>query len=295
MIDSKITLYMMTYKGLFTLRSVIEYFGIDIIDHVIVGLDKHVVNDYSNEIIECCKLHGVKYCEFKDATTPKTEYSLAISWKWMIQDFPDQLIVFHESLLPKYRGFAPLVSQLMNREPLLGVSALFASSKYDTGDIIDQMSAAVDYPIKIVDAISLISKIYSKLTIEVLTKIVQGQVLSGEPQDESRATYSLWRDEDDYRIDWNKSANEIMNFVDSVGFPFLGASTMFDQHKVRVMSVEEIDDKVIINRDVGKVIFTEKEDPVVVCGKGLLKIREAVYENDHQTIFPLPRFRIRFR
>ena len=56
-----------------------------------------------------------------------------------------------------------------------------------------------------------------------------------------------------------------------------------------------IDDVKIENRDVGKIIFIKDGYPVIVCGKGLLKITEAVYLNDAKSIFPLKKFRIRLR
>jgi methionyl-tRNA formyltransferase len=52
----------------------------------------------------------------------------------------------HDSLLPKYRGFAPLPNALINGEREVGVTALFASEEYDMGDIVCQRRLAVEYP-----------------------------------------------------------------------------------------------------------------------------------------------------
>jgi methionyl-tRNA formyltransferase len=89
-------------------------------------------------------------------------------------------------------------------------------------------------------------------------------------------------------------ANEILNFIYAVGFPFLGASTCFNDQKIRIFDAEIIKDVKIINRDVGKVIFFDERFPVIVCGKGLLKISDAIYDHNKLTIFPLNNFRIRF-
>ncbi len=60
-----------------------------------------------------------------------------------------------------------------------------------------------------------------------------------------------------------------------------------------IKDVEEIKDLTIENRDVGKVIFFNDIHPVIVCGKGLLSIKNAHYEKDCTSIFPLKKFRIR--
>jgi methionyl-tRNA formyltransferase len=112
-------------------------------------------------------------------------------------------------------------------------------------------------------------------------------------QDESKATYSLWRDEADYRIDWTKQATMIRRFIDAVGFPFKGASCVVDGKVLRIAEAEEIADVIIENRDAGKVIFIQDGKPVVVCGQGLLKIH-GLYDELGNSMLPFARFRSRF-
>jgi methionyl-tRNA formyltransferase len=54
-----------------------------------------------------------------------SDFNIAISWRWMLK--VSNLIVIHDSLLPKYRGFSPLVNMLINGEDTLGVTVLFAT------------------------------------------------------------------------------------------------------------------------------------------------------------------------
>ena len=106
------------------------------------------------------------------------------------------LIVLHDSLLPKYRGFAPLPTALINAEPYVGVTALFAKEKsdeYDRGDILGQRKLAVTYPARIQTVISAISGAYADLVIDIWRRIHAGVKLTGTPQNEAEATYSLWR------------------------------------------------------------------------------------------------------
>jgi methionyl-tRNA formyltransferase len=71
---------------------------------------------------------------------------MAVSWRWLIDHPAEQLIVFHDSLLPRYRGFEPLVTSLVNGETRIGVAALFGASEFDTGDVIVQSATASRIP-----------------------------------------------------------------------------------------------------------------------------------------------------
>ena len=68
--------------------------------------------------------------------------------------------MFHDSLLPKYRGFAPLVKGLICGETRFGVTALFGASQYDAGDILFQASVGITYPIAISDLITRVADCY---------------------------------------------------------------------------------------------------------------------------------------
>ena len=113
-------------------------------------------------------------------------------------------------------------------------------------------------------------------------------------QDESEATYSLWLDESDYQIDWNWDSSHIRRFIDATGYPYKGAFTYISGSKVRVFTAEEEDDVEIENRIPGKVIFCRNGEPTIVCGTGLLKLKNAVFEDTMEDVLPLHKFRTRF-
>jgi methionyl-tRNA formyltransferase len=168
------------------------------------------------------------------------------------------------------------------------------SDEFDTGDIIQQEKIRIKYPIKIKDAIDRIASLYQRVLPEVLNRIINGQTLDGVPQDQHKATYSLWRNEEDYKINWNKSSREIKRFIDAVGYPYKGAFSMINDSTVRIIDAEIEEDVKIINRDVGKVIFKKNICPVIVCGDGLLKINEAYSEDNKRLTFE-NEFRLRFQ
>lgn len=288
-----ITLYLATEKGYNVLKCLIYFKKSSFIKCVIIGTDKNVIKDFSQEIKELCQYNEIIFF-FNDLPNEIiTEYSLAISWRRLIKSNKSKLIVLHDSLLPKYRGFAPLVNQLINGDKLIGVTALFASDEYDRGDIILQSNIIIDYPIKINEAIKLISKCYEKIVLEIVENMLNGNPIKYIKQNEFDATYSLWRDNDDYQINWNQSSEKIKRFIDAVGFPYNGATSILNGEVVRIFDADIIDDVKIINRDVGKIIFMKGHFPVVVCGEGLLLLKD-IKDKEGKSLLPLKKFRLRF-
>ncbi|MFQ2688070.1 methionyl-tRNA formyltransferase [Aeromonas caviae] len=261
---------------------------------VIIGKDINVKNDFSNEIETYCRQEDIKFY-FSATHAEKYEFGLAIAagWQRMIFDIPfSALIVFHDSLLPRYRGFNPLVTALLNKDDCVGVTALMAADKYDRGDILSQVRVSVEYPIAIKDAIIMVSDAYFNIAGEVYDLFISGQ-LYGKPQDESLATYSLWRDNDDYAINWNLDSHAIERHVNSVGYPYLGASSFVDGTLVRIKKVALVNDVFIENRVPGKIIFFENNMPVVVCGQGLLRLESI--EDDNGNVLEINKLRTRLK
>lgn len=284
----------MTQKGFEVLNALIDRKFKTMISEIVVGRDKNIENDFSNEIIKLCKQHSIKYFERNEVFQIISDYSIAISWRWLIPDNKSKLIVLHDSLLPKYRGFAPLVNMLCNKEKEIGVTAIFASKEYDKGDIIAQSSIKINYPIKISEAINLISQNYVDLMIKIFTTLEKGTKIIGVQQDENLASYSLWRDEADYTIDWSKSSDNILNFINAVSSPYKGAATYINGlQKIRILEAELEDDVKIENRDVGKVIFIKNTFPVIICGSGLIKLLKVIDDKTQEDLLPLKNFRVR--
>lgn len=288
-----ITLYLMGEKGLKVLMKILQYRSI--IAQVICARDKNVQNDYYEDIKQLCADNDIMFRDRVENVSIESNYSFAIGWRWIINTGKgNKLIVLHDSLLPKYRGFAPLVNMLIKHESRIGVTALFASRDFDKGDIIAQKSIDVHYPIRIHNAIELVSELYGDLVWDIISKIDRGCEISAKPQNEMDATYSLWRNEDDYEIDWRKDSVYIQQFIYSLGFPFRGAYSSCDGEKFRFYDCEIVDDVVIENRCPGKVLFIKDGCPVVVCGEGLLRITQMETDNGVACL-PLKKFRMWFK
>ena len=294
--NSKVVFYIMRKNGYEALRSVLnkKY----LISHVVIGKNRLLVNDYNQEIKKLCKLNNIKYYyKGSEPKVHKSYYIFAISWRWMISHPNKNLRIFHDSILPKYRGFTPLVNMLINGEKKIGYSAIFGSKEYDKGDIIETKQSNISYPIKIYDAINKNNLNLKILVKNILYKIFNSEKIKSKPQSQKRASYSVWRNEDDYFIDWKKSAVEIKRFIDATGYPYLGAKTRYGKNlEIFIYDVEVYKDINCENRDVGKVIFIDKKFPVVICAKGLIKITHAKYnfKKKMKNFLPLKSMRIKF-
>jgi len=289
-----VTLFLMSKKGLLVLDALIQSGYVDIIDKVVSARDTSIPNDYYEEIKNTCQENQISFYDKSERYRVTSKFAFAVSWRWILKLKKAKLIIFHDSLLPKYRGFNPLVSCLLNREEEIGVTALFASKEFDTGPIIMQSSSKITYPIKLSKAIDTISQNYIVLCLNIASKIKSNIDIDSKPQNEKDATYSVWRDEEDYRIDWNKSADDICLHVDSLGYPYLGASCYIENEKIRVFEVEKYENLHIENRVPGKLILKKRGLPVVICGDGLLKIKSAVYDDSKEPVFPTKKYRLRF-
>lgn len=292
-----VTLYIMSFKGFAVLDHIIKSNKKHLIDFVVYATDKNIENDYSKDIIKLCKNHNLIFFKRGEKLNEfKSKFIIAVSWRWMIEvPHSQKLIVLHDSLLPKYRGFAPLVNALINGENEIGVTALWANQEYDKGDIIEKSKLTIQYPLKIENAIFSITKCYINLISNIFDNLSTNS-LNRIPQNEEDATYSLWRDENDYFINWEDDSHKIKRFIDAVGYPYKGAKTKIKGENVIIIESTIMDDVKIENREneIGKVIFFIDNLPVVICKKGLLRIDKAVYEITQSSIFPLKMFRIKF-
>lgn len=284
----------MTSKGYAVIQEFIKNSNIKI-EFVVSERDSKIKKDFYSEIKSVCSLNSIGFFDRDNSPLiPEECLIIAVSWKWIINFKGSKLIVFHDSLLPRLRGFNPLVTSLINGEESIGVSAIFGSEEFDRGDIIFQHCTQISYPITILEAINIVEKSYVKLSKDLAKILSKNQLPKASPQEEEFATYSLWREESDYFIDWKLSSKAIRRFIDAVGFPYKGAAaSLSNGNIVRILMAQELEDVVIENRVPGKVIFLKESKPVIVCGSGLLLIQKLEDEYGNN-LLPLSKFRTKF-
>ena len=287
-----VKLYLLGYKALNALEQLPSECN-SIIDAVVIGQDTNVREDYSTSIAEEAAKRGIKFLYRKEDIKKSSKYSITIGWRWLIEN-PNNLIVFHDSILPRYRGFNPLVTALINGDKEIGVTALKGEKLFDSGDIIEQWTTSITYPIKIKKAIEIVSQGYANLLITVIEKLHKGEELVFRPQNTSKITYSVWRDKKDYFIDWEWEAKRIKRFIDAVGFPYTGAQTRLEDGTiVKVLDAEIWSLDKIENPGYGKVILKEGKHPVVVAKGGMIKLTDLRNEENQEIQLP-KKLRYRF-
>lgn len=294
--SAQITIFLMNKKGLKVLKRLVELNLDNFLSKVIIGSDNSLQYDYTQEIIEICTKNQIEYSLKNGQSKFDTKFALAISWRWLINFRKNQqLIVLHDSILPKYRGFSPLVNMLLNREKQIGVTALFAQDEYDVGDIILQKRKNVTYPITISKAIDEISHLYCGIASSIIETIGMNKEIDSSKQNHQLATYSIWRDAEDYLINWNDSSTNISHFIDCVGFPYDGAKSYFNDQLVRINRAKEFKNLNLEIRHVGKILMVKNGNPIVICGEGLLEIQSMTSIQKEASLLPVSKFRSRFK
>ena len=191
----------------------------------------------------------------------------AVGWTRMIKEDLEKHVVMHDSLLPRYRGFCPTVTALIKGDTEIGVTALRPIEKMDEGPVLWQQKVNIEYPIKIKDAYDWQLSCYLRCFEAILEK----RVFALNPPEEP--TYSIWRDEEDYHIDWTEPSHYLKRFIDAVGYPYEGAFSYLGVEKVRIFDAEVVDDVIFMNRTPGKIWCRHGEMADVVCGKGILRVK----------------------
>ena len=174
----------------------------------------------------------------------------------------------HASLLPKYRGAAPIQRAIMDNEPETGITIMKMEKGLDTGDMYAK--AAVEIGRKTAaDLYVELSNAGMKLLIDNLPKIASGEI-TAEKQDDSMSSYAEMVFKDEGEIDWTKDAQSIDCLVRAFNdFPV--AWTKLGDTVLKIYEVEPSDDN--SGKAPGSVLSADKNGLFVACGKGSINIK----------------------
>jgi len=168
----------------------------------------------------------------------------------------------HASLLPKYRGGAPIHRAIIDGEKETGISIMYMDEKMDEGNIISQEKIEIkkDYNVGTLhDKLSLIG---AKLLMETLPSIFSNTNKSIK-QDNAKATYAYNIKPEDEKIIWDKNSEQIYNQIRGLN-PWPGAYTLLDNKRVKVYkSIEVSNNK---SGQPGEIISIVKDGIIVKAG-----------------------------
>lgn len=193
---------------------------------------------------------------------------VATNWRtWLpphIFDLPRHgTLNVHDSLLPAYAGFAPLIWALINGEQEVGVTAHMMNAELDAGDIVLQWSVPVGPTDTSTDLFHRTVKLFGPITLEALALIASGRT-EWVTQDRSKASFFHKRSVEDSRIDWTWPAEELDRLVRAQSDPYPNAFTFYRGERVRVLSAAVSDGR--YGGTPGRVFIREGEGVVIVAG-----------------------------
>jgi len=170
----------------------------------------------------------------------------------------------HASLLPKYRGGAPVHYSIIEGEKETGVTIMEMVKKMDAGDILSQKAIPItktDDVGTMFDKLSLVGK---ELLLETLPKILAGEI-TPQPQDENEVTFSPNITREQEQIDWHKTAEQVDNQVRGMR-PWPTAFTTYNGINWKLWDVTPLDETT--NDVPGTIIKRSKKELWIACGEG---------------------------
>lgn len=176
-------------------------------------------------------------------------------------------INLHGSLLPKFRGAAPIQWAIINGEKETGVTTFFLEEKVDTGNIILQEKLQISDNDDFGSIHDKMSEL-GALTVLRTVNIIEDGNISLLPQDNSFATPAPKITKDTARIEWNKPAGILHNLVRGLS-PYPGAYFEHNGKQVKVFK-SLIDKKVLVPGE----IYQSKTEAIIGCSEGSLKLIE---------------------
>ena len=182
----------------------------------------------------------------------------------------------HASLLPQYRGAAPINWAIINGEKETGVTTFFLKHEIDTGNIILQHSTPIEDNDNVGTLYDRLMNMGADLVVETMERITMGDV-STIPQDDSVASNPAPKIfKEDCKLNWNKPACELHNFVRGLS-PYPAAFTEVKNDKDQVLSLKILETEVIeqtVSEQPGTLVSDGKEYLYFATEEGYLSVKK---------------------
>lgn len=182
----------------------------------------------------------------------------------------------HASLLPKYRGAAPIQYAIIKGEKESGVTIMQMDIGMDTGAMLDKVVVPIAENTTMGELHDALREQGAALLLQVIDKIAAGTA-AAEPQDDAQATYATLLDRSMEHIDWSKTAQEVHNLIRGFN-PAPSTFTKLPNGKSLKIWGSKMTDKSSAAA-AGTVIETGKHSFFVACGEGVLEITEVQPES----------------
>lgn len=169
----------------------------------------------------------------------------------------------HASLLPRWRGAAPIQAAILNGDPETGISLMSMTAGLDCGPVYITKSLSIGADETAGELHDRLADLGGRMLVQHLDTIVSGE-LDAVEQDESKASYAPKISKQDAVMDWRRSAQELQRLVRAYN-PVPGAWFEHDGQRIRCWKVSTLED---VHDKPGKVVATGRQEIIVACGEG---------------------------
>jgi methionyl-tRNA formyltransferase len=174
----------------------------------------------------------------------------------------------HASLLPRWRGAAPIQSAILYGDPVTGVSIMKMDAGIDTGPVYDTRKVEINPADNSLTLSEKLANTGGDLLLEILPAIFNGST-NPQPQPSEGATYAGMLKKEDGLLEFNQPAQSLVNRVHAF-FPWPGTTMLWDGQPMKIINASLIPG---LDKPVGKRMIMGGF-PVVVCKDGMLRLDE---------------------
>ncbi|MDH3998421.1 MAG: methionyl-tRNA formyltransferase [Desulfuromonadales bacterium] len=190
-----------------------------------------------------------------------------------VLDIPQHgCINVHASLLPKYRGAAPINKAIIDGEAETGITTMYMDVGLDTGDMLVKKSLAIgaeETAGELHDRLALLGR---ETMEETLQQLCDGS-LQRQVQDDALTSYASMMKKEDGCIDWSRSAQEVHNHVRGLD-PWPGAHTSINGELLKIAQTSPETSADAGETEAGCVVSADADGVCVACGQGVLRIKQ---------------------
>ena len=190
-------------------------------DFIVTYDNKEGDGSFCNQIVDWGQRNAVKVYYKKEWENigkhlEAMDKIFVIGWQFLIKNYINKLVVFHDSYLPERRGRCPTVCALVDGASYLGATTFqpfSSSSEPDHGKIYYRFKHHISYPLSLKNAFGVVVDLYVKMAHNILKENPVPHAI-----DFSQSSFSMWRDKEDMRIDWSLDSNNIHQKILSLSY-----------------------------------------------------------------------------
>ena len=284
-----------TKRGYLALNALLESRA-NVVGVISLRQDDHERERYEEPIRALAGRHGIPLCEtkwMKDRDYPRwiageleADIAIIVGCRILLRkevyEAPRRgSLAVHDSLLPEYRGFAPLNWSIINGEDHTGVTLFQVSESMDGGDIVAQRRVPIRSHDTAPEVYERVCQATVDMILETYPSLVNGTAIS-LPQSLTAGSLACSRTPLDGMIEWTMSTKAIYDLVRGLAYPYPGAYTVFNGKKLTIWRAEPVETVRIAGRIPGRVIGVDKSQGCVdvLTGDGVLRVNDVEFAND---------------